>query len=308
MKRSLVALLLLGAASVATAQTPPPDALGYFTVSPCRVVDTRLIGAGAPLVPSVVRSFRLRDASLTNQGGDPAGCGIPSEALAAMLDVVAVTPAGPGHIKAWAHPAPEPFASTLNFGAVTGLVAIANGIAVPICDTRTDPCLADIDIVAQVSTAHLVVDVVGYFAPAALETTGPAGPPGVAGPTGPQGPAGPQGIPGVNGLNGLNGATGPQGPKGDMGATGPQGLKGDKGDRGPAGPSLKSVALCGPTASCGTGMTQFAFGMSNDRQSCEAVSESGPPCNAFSVCEIDGGLSGCLKWRHAFCVVCGVAK
>jgi hypothetical protein len=202
MKRSVVVgLLLLGAASVAAAQEPPPDlphGLGYFTVSPCRVVDTRLIPAapGTPLNPGELRSFRLRDTSLTYQGGAPNGCGIPSQALAAMLDIVAVTPAGPGHIKAWAHPLPEPVSSTLNFGAVAGLNAIANAIAVPICDTRTDPCLADFDIVGKVSTVHLVVDVVGYFAPAAIAITGEAGPPGVAGPTGPQGPQGEQGPPG----------------------------------------------------------------------------------------------------------------
>jgi hypothetical protein len=194
MKRlAVLAFLLLGAASLAPAQEPLPDGLGYFTVTPCRVVDTRLIGAGAPMLGDETRTFRMRDVTLAYQGGAVDGCGIPSEALAAMINIVAVSPSGPGHFRVWAHPLPAPTASTLNYGAVAGLSALANGIAVPICDTRTDPCLADFVLFNRLSVTHVVVDVVGYFAPAALATTGPAGPPGVAGPIGPQGPPGPPG-------------------------------------------------------------------------------------------------------------------
>jgi hypothetical protein len=328
MKRSifLVVVLILGVAGVAAAQVPPGEALGYFPVSPCRAVDTRLIGAGAPLIPDQVRSFRLRDASLSHQGGAAAACGIPSEALAAMLNFVAVTPSGPGHIKAWAHPLSQPTSAIVNFGVVTGLNAIANGIAVPICDTRSDPegCLADFDVVSRVSLAHMVVDVVGYFAPAALATTGPAGPPGVAGPTGPQGLQGPIGLTGVQGIKGDTGATGPQGsvgPQGPQGLqgpqgyagpqgyTGPQGLTGPQGPvglRGPAGPSLKSIAMCGPNAACGSGMTTFAWDKSARFKECQAVSESGN-CIGATDC-VWNTIGGCGEYKDDYCVVCGVPK
>jgi len=243
MKRlAVVGFLLLGAASLVTAQSPLPDALGYFAVTPCRVVDTRLIGAspGAPMVGDETRTFRMRDTSLSYQGGAASGCGIPAEALAAMVNLTVVSPSGPGHIRVWAHPLAMPPASTLNYGAVAGLSALANGIAIPICDTRTaiDGCPADFVVFNRLSTTHLVVDVVGYFAPAAIATTGPAGPPGVAGPAGPQGPTGPVGATGPRGLQGL---TGPQGAPGLNGATGATGARGPTG---PTGPTVNTSAAC----------------------------------------------------------------
>jgi hypothetical protein len=253
----VLGFLLLGAASVAAAQTPLPDGLGYYAVTPCRVVDTRLIGAGpgTPMLGDETRTFRMRDTTLSYQGGAAGGCGVPSEALAAMVNIVAVSPSGPGHFKVWAHPLPAPAASTLNYGAVAGLNALANGIAVPLCDARIHPCLADLVVFNRLSLSHLVVDVVGYFAPAALATTGLAGPPGVMGPMGPRGltgPIGPGGSPGVDGPDGPRGPQGPQGPTGPQGTKGP---RGDKGDRGDVGLPVRTFCLSRQTpdtfASCG---------------------------------------------------------
>jgi hypothetical protein len=318
MKRSILAMVLLGVAGVAPAQTPE-DALGYFTVSPCRAVDTRLIGAGAPLNPNEERSFRLRDVSLLNQGGSASGCGIPSGALAAMLNFVAVAPAGSGHIRGWAYPLPQPAAAILNFGAVTGLAAIANGIAVPICDTSTAPdgCLADFTVVAKGSVTHLVVDVVGYFAPKALATTGPAGPPGVAGPTGPQGLQGPIGLTGLQGIKGdtgdtgprgLQGLTGPQGLQGPQGLTGPTGLTGPLGPVGPQGPkgdkgdpAPHTTALCSKVTSewadCGLVCSKKVSGVTIDTN-CYVTSDTGP-CSEYACQTPD-----CLPRKWARCCVC----
>lgn len=271
---TVVAVLLAGLAvvDIASGQTPPGEARGYFAVSQCRVVDTRFIGPapGAPLAPNAQRTFRLRDTNLSYQGGSATGCAIPSEATVAMLNVVAVVPNGAGHLRFWAHPLPVPTGvSQLNYSAVAGLTALANEIAVSICDTRTDPCLADFAVFNAASTVHLVVDVVGYFAAAPLATTGPAGPPGVAGPQG------------VQGIQGLTGATGPQGPTGSQGPTGPIGPQGPQGPTGPAGPPIGTIATCGPggatsciepwhTASLTevTGSCAAYFG-------CQAVSSSG---------------------------------
>ena len=222
-------LALVGVTGVAAAQTSG-DPLGYVPVSPCRVVDTRLIGAppGTPLKGDEERSFRLRDTSLSYQGGAAAGCGIPAEARAAILNIVAVAPTGGGFIRVWAHSNPMPVAAVLNYGAVAGLPAIANGTSVPICDTNTDPegCLADFRVFNRLSVTHLVVDVVGYFAAAPLATTGPAGPRGAAGPngaTGATGATGSQGPAGKDGATGATGATGSQGPPGATGAKGDPG-------------------------------------------------------------------------------------
>jgi len=304
MKRhAVLAFLPLVSASLASAQAPLPDALGYFAVAPCRLVDTRLVGAspGTPMTGGETRTFRMRDVTLSYQGGAADGCGIPSEALAAMVNIVAVTPSGPGHFKVWAHPLVKPTASTLNYGAVAGLNALANGIAIPICDTGTDPCLADFVVFNHASVAHLVVDVVGYFGPAAIATTGPAGPTGVAGPMGPQGPTGPQGATGPQGPVGPAGATGPQGavgPAGPTGARGPTGPTGPTGPRGPTGPAVHTTAACADGAyntGSGTpcvsvcGATQIVAAqwgncsVTADTGSCSAINVTGPPA-MFGLC------------------------
>jgi hypothetical protein len=265
-------------ASSASAQTLP-DGLGYFTVDPCRVVDTRLIGgSGSPMQGYETRTFRLRDTTLAYQGGAAAGCGIPSEAVAAMLNIVAITPSGTGHFKVWAHPRPMPTASILNYGAVPGLTGLANGIAIPICDTGTDPCLADFQVYSHASATHLVVDVVGYFSPAALATSGPAGPTGVAGPMGPTGPQGP---------------LGPQGPQGTQGPVGLQGPTGPSGPTGPTGPSVGFIAICtSGCASCAN--TGGWYRVSGGTAPCTAVAP-GVQCS-------QGTPVMCSSGPH--CIVC----
>jgi Collagen triple helix repeat (20 copies) len=299
MKRlALLSLLLIGAAPGATAQSPLPDGLGYFTVAPCRVVDTRLIGPspGAPMLVDETRTFRLRDTSLSYQGGDADGCGIPSEALAAMVNVVAASPSGAGHLRVWAHPLTMPTASTLNYGAIAGLNAIANGIAIPICDTRTDPCLADFVIFNRNSITHLVVDVVGYFAPAAIATTGPAGPPGVAGPTGPKGDTGATGPVGPQGAQGLTGPQGPQGPTGLTGATGAQG------PQGPPGPPVHTSAACADGGYVASPPCFNQCGRSNEKivaaqtGNCAVTSDTGS-CSAVTTTGDNGHPGLCCVCR-----------
>ncbi len=290
-------LLLLGAASLSTAQDPLPDGLGYFTVTPCRVVDTRLIGPppGTPMGAGEMRSFRIRPGSLADQGGAEAGCGIPSEAVAAMVNIVAVASSGAGNLRVWAHPLPMPFASTLNYGAVAGLYALANGIAIPICDTRTDPCYADFDVYNAPSITHMVVDVVGYFAPAAIATTGEAGATGAVGPAGPQGPAGPTGPRGDIGPPGPMGPQGATGPAGPTGLTGPAGPKGDKGDRGPAVTTYcVSTQTPDHEASCGCSHTlSRMIGWYN----CSVTSDT-------NRCSVDGCKNCYPTALYALCCVC----
>ena len=86
-----------------------PSALGesfrdlvYTPVTPCRIVDTRAAVAGA-LAGGVVRLFDADGSSFTAQGGGSTGCGIPlGVAQAVTMTIVAVLPAGPGHLTAWA--------------------------------------------------------------------------------------------------------------------------------------------------------------------------------------------------------------
>jgi hypothetical protein len=134
----------------------------YTPVPPCRLIDTRQ--AGGPLAAGSGRDFRVSGTGLQTQGGNPAGCNVPhGPATSAIINFVVISPVGPGNLRAWAYsePAmPPPGASILNYPF--GLT-LANAVAVPICDVAVTNCPFDLKVQADVSGAHLVADVVGYF-------------------------------------------------------------------------------------------------------------------------------------------------
>ena len=150
-------LFLAGAVGLLTAATA--EAAGpfqFFSVTPCRIVDTRGptgFTGGPALTSGVTRSFPI-DVS-------PAACGVPTTAKAAVLNVTFVTPTLDGYLTIWPFNTPQPLVSTIN--AAAGEPAIANGAIVPLT----------VDIQFNVSvyygtavpggTAHVIFDVTGYF-------------------------------------------------------------------------------------------------------------------------------------------------
>jgi hypothetical protein len=156
-------LLAQWIATGAEAQPVVAASMVYAPVTPCRIVDTRVVGGSLPA--DTPRDFRVTGVGLQGQGGNPAGCGIPQgPAKAAILNFVAVNPTGPGNLRAWAYatpPATPPTASVLNYAAV-GL-NIANAVAVPLCDDTPTNCPFDLRVQADMRGTHLVIDIVGYF-------------------------------------------------------------------------------------------------------------------------------------------------
>jgi hypothetical protein len=133
----------------------------YTPKEPCRIVDTRV--AGGPFAAGETRSFWVSGEEHESQGGGALGCGVPFGQASAVLNIVAVSPAGQGHLRAWAYATPPvapPNASVLNFAAI-GL-NIANGLPVPLCDPAVTSCPYDFQIFASHAT-HVVIDVLGYF-------------------------------------------------------------------------------------------------------------------------------------------------
>jgi hypothetical protein len=140
----------------------------FVPVTPCRILDTRV--AGGALVPGSARSFVVTGsdpALFTAQGGNPSGCGIPAgTAVAAFVNFVSVSPAGPGNLRSWAYAAtlpPAPFAAVLNYASVPGSLNIANGVTAPLCDPLATTCTYDILAQAFGSSTDVVADVLGYF-------------------------------------------------------------------------------------------------------------------------------------------------
>jgi beta-propeller repeat-containing protein len=116
--------------------------LSLYTVTPCRVLDTRL--------PAGLQPFNTtRDVNVT-----ASPCGIPATAQAFVFNATAVPPGFLGYITMWPQGQTQPLAATLNAydGAITNNMAI-----VP---TTT----GSISVYPSAPT-HLVLDIVGYFAP-----------------------------------------------------------------------------------------------------------------------------------------------
>jgi glucose/arabinose dehydrogenase len=119
--------------------------LGFHTLSPCRLVDTRLPAGGGPaLVAGATRDFDLN------------ACGVPTTARAMAANVTVVNPTGPGHLRVYPADELRPGTSTINFsaGQTRGTNAVvklgANGDVSVFCAMAS-------------GSTHFVLDVTGYF-------------------------------------------------------------------------------------------------------------------------------------------------
>jgi hypothetical protein len=149
-------VLFRGAAPPAQAQRLEST---FTPLTPCRVVDSRIgRGTQGPLTPGVVHPIAFSGR-----------CGIPTrsvlgggidvnEATAVALNIVAVAPAGFGHLVAWPSNQGMPETAIINYSPGQ---TVANGVTVPMC--QEDCPAGDISFVAGVSAVHLVVDVMGYY-------------------------------------------------------------------------------------------------------------------------------------------------
>lgn len=119
-------------------------ALGFHTLPPCRVLDTRA-NQGPALAAGMTRTF-------TAAGQ----CDIPATAWALSLNVTATQSTGPGHLRLTAGGIPTPQSSTVNY---TAGQTRANNAVVPLnADGQFDVFCGQ-----AAGSVHLVVDVNGYF-------------------------------------------------------------------------------------------------------------------------------------------------
>jgi len=156
-RRSLVRFVLLTVASALVERVALADGpLQFYSVAPCRIVDTRVgtgVTAGPALAAGSPRSFPLT-------GG---ACGLPTTAKAATLNLTLVAPTAAGFLSIWPYGMTRPRVSTIN--AAAGEPAIANGAIVPL---SSDPSFSITVVYGTCGvdcpgTASLVIDVTGYF-------------------------------------------------------------------------------------------------------------------------------------------------
>jgi len=126
-----------------------PSPLNYFTLPPCRVVDTRDLGA--PIGGPVLQGQETRPFAV---GGN---CGIPSGAKAISLNLTATQSSAQGNVALFPAGQPAPPVSTINY--VAGQTRANNAVV------SLDPSGAMAAFVGQPvgTTVHLVIDVNGYF-------------------------------------------------------------------------------------------------------------------------------------------------
>ena len=132
---------------------PDPSAYAFFPLTPCRVADTRT--TNGPLGGPYLHGGQERDFPLL----DATSCGIPNSAVAYSLNLAAIPrlSAPLGYLTVWPTGESQPLVSTLN--ALTGTVT-ANAALVPAGQN------GEISVYPSNDT-DLVIDINGYFAPAA---------------------------------------------------------------------------------------------------------------------------------------------
>jgi hypothetical protein len=139
----------LDPANNSATDTDTSPAVDYYTVAPCRVVDTR--GGGAPIGGPVLQGQETRVFTVAGE------CGIPSTATAISINVTVTQPSATGNVRLFPAGQTVPTVSSINYAA--GQTRANNAIVV------LDPSGAMAAFIGQPAgtTVHLVVDVNGYL-------------------------------------------------------------------------------------------------------------------------------------------------
>jgi hypothetical protein len=136
-----------GSFSVGTAT---PTGQKFYTLTPCRIVDTRdpdgPLG-GPSLQPGTQRNFALAGPK----------CGVPPSAVALSINVTVTGPTAPGNLRLFPAGVAPPLVSTVNFGPGQ---TRANSAVVKLGSGGTGSIGVQND---ATGTAQFIVDVNGYF-------------------------------------------------------------------------------------------------------------------------------------------------
>jgi len=146
MLRTAVAFAMGGALLATSA--PGEAAIRYYTVAPCRVVDTRdaSLGGPTPLAGGAPRSYTLAGK-----------CGTSPTASGLILNLTVTQPTAAGFVTLYPGGGGLPPTSTINFG---NAVTRANSAIVRV---GAGGVLSAVAGVAPGSTVHIILDISGYF-------------------------------------------------------------------------------------------------------------------------------------------------
>jgi len=119
--------------------------VGFYTIAPCRLVDTRAAGQGAPaLAVGVDRVFALGSK-----------CGLPATATAVSFNITVARTTGAGNLRLWKAGTSMPTVSALNWSAGQSR---ANNAIIPLSS------VGQVAVYAQGSGfVDVILDVNGFF-------------------------------------------------------------------------------------------------------------------------------------------------
>jgi hypothetical protein len=123
--------------------------VNYFTVAPCRVVDTR--GGAVPIGGPVLQGQQTRTFAVAGN------CSIPSTAKAVSINLVATQPGATGNLRLFPAGQPVPTVSSINYAAGQ---TRANNAVVPL---NLSGAMAAFVGQPAGTTVDLIIDVNGYF-------------------------------------------------------------------------------------------------------------------------------------------------
>jgi hypothetical protein len=145
---SILVLATAGLFAASTASAVGP--LSFYSVTPCRIVDTRNatgVNGGPAIAPFQTRNFAIKG-----------NCGLPSDAKAATLNVTIAVPTSGGYLTLWPNDGSAmPVVSTMNWAP--GENALANGAIAPLATGTQDLSVFQ----GGSGYVHVIIDVTGYF-------------------------------------------------------------------------------------------------------------------------------------------------
>ncbi len=167
----------LGARDVAKTLGQQATDLVFVPNSPCRAVETR--DTGGAFAAGQTRAYDMAgDASTTDFQGQVTGtngatpCSVTSLSdpgfnngsvpKAVLVGISVIGQSNAGFLNAWAFNSTEPVVATMVFdgGGLASTFAV-----VPFCQNTLSFCDDDINVKVAGATAHIAVDIYGYFAP-----------------------------------------------------------------------------------------------------------------------------------------------
>jgi hypothetical protein len=124
--------------------------MGYYTITPCRLIDTR--GPAGTYGSPALGAGQFRQFPVEGQ------CGVPAGARAISANITVVLPATAGDLRIFPINQPIPASSTINFRAD---LTRGNNAIIPLSDSSPSTIFVLCDMPS--GGTHFIMDINGYF-------------------------------------------------------------------------------------------------------------------------------------------------